>query len=309
MGQYSLARAMVRQLAAWGVRMVYGVTGDDILPFLDALAQEGTISYTGASHEAAAAFMASYTAKITGGPAVCVASAAGAVNLAESLADAWFDGAPVLALTGQVATAKIGTPAKQYFNQQDLMKNFTAYTELVTDAPAGLRLLIRAMSQALLGQTVAHLSIPENLWSVPVEAEPGTRPALVTATGRGYLLGDLERATGLMQRAGKPLVVVGTRGKEAVPQIRQLVDVWGAAVVVAQEAKGVIPGDWPEVLGGIGEAWLPSLLPDCDCILLIGQAPYEESICPKWPPFKSSPGAGRLTIHIFGIPWPAMCLT
>ncbi|OAT83596.1 thiamine pyrophosphate-binding protein [Desulfotomaculum copahuensis] len=281
MGQYNLARAMVRQLASWGVRTVYGVTGDDILPFLDALAREEGIGYTAAAHEAAAAFMASYTAKMTGRLGVCTASAAGAVNLLQGLADARLDGAPVLALTGQVNTPEIATPAKQFFDQQSLFKNFAAYTALVTNAPAGLRLLIRAMSRALLGQTVAHLSIPEDLWSGTVQAEPGTPPALLTAAGRGCLLGDLERAAELMQRAGKPLVLVGTRGKEAVAEIRQLVDAWGAAVVVAQEAKGVIPDAWPEVVGGIGEAWLPALLPDCDCILLIGQASFEEKYLPK----------------------------
>ncbi|MHB1420088.1 MAG: thiamine pyrophosphate-binding protein [Bacillota bacterium] len=282
MVEENLARAFLRQMAAWGVKTIFGVTGNDILPFLDAMADEDGIRYVGAAHEAGAAFMASYHGKLTGELGVCIASAAGTVNLLEGLADAYMDGAPVLALTGQAATSKIGTQAKQYFNQQGLMRNFAAYSDLVADAPGGLRLLIRAMTQALQRQTVTHLSVPEDLWAKPVQAEPGILPVLVSnKEGRGYLLGDLERAVGLMQKARKPMVLIGNRGRGIGEEIRQLVNVWGAAVVVAQEAKGVVPDDWPGIIGGIGEAWMPSLLPECDCILLIGSATYEESYLPK----------------------------
>lgn len=226
--------------------------------------------------------MASYQAKLTGELGVCVASAAGTVNLLEGLADACMDGAPVLALTGQVPIAKIGTRAKQYFNQQALISNFADFTEQANSAPACLRLLIRAMSRAILKQAVAHLAIPGDIWTQAIQAEPGSKPALVTATGgSGSILGDLKRAVELMQRARRPLVLVGARGGAAIREIRELVTAWGAAVVVAQDAKGVAPDTWPEVIGGVGEGWIPQAVPECDCILLIGSASFEEKFLPK----------------------------
>ncbi|MHB9093740.1 MAG: thiamine pyrophosphate-binding protein [Eubacteriales bacterium] len=279
--ELNFARAVVRQLASWGVRVIFGVTGNDVLPFTDALAQEGSIRYIGAAHEAGAALMASYHAKLTGELGVCLAGSPGVVNLAEGLADAYLDGAPVLALTGQVDTSKIGTREKQYFNQQSLLNTFTAYSELVTNAPAGLRLLIRAMSQALFKETVAHLSVPKDIWSQPVRAEPGIMPPLIKAKAGGYFTGDLERAVSLMQNSRRPLVLVGSKGLGFEREIRQLTATWGAAVVVAQDAKGVLPDSLPEVLGGIGEAWVPPFLPDVDCILMIGSAAFEESFLPK----------------------------
>lgn len=384
----NLALAMVRQLAAWKVKVVFGVSGDDVLPFLDALARDGTIRYVGAAHEAGAGFMASSWAKLTGELGVCLASAAGAVNLTEGLADAYLDGAPVLAITGQVKTGSIGTQAKQYFNQQCLIGNFAGYSELVTDASAGPRLLIRAMAQALTRQSVAHLSVPADLWSRPVQAEPGAFPALVReaadrngfnrnglngkysldddagsgavpeiargvasgtvpgpAPGAGsetappagaglrseagakagpgtgseaearavengsgdsskkassppgsaqllrrgvengaggrYILGDLDRAADLMRRARKPVLVVGARARDAISEIGCLASTWGAAVVVAQEAKGVVPNNWPRVLGGVGEAWIPRPVAETDCIVMVGSAGFEESFLPK----------------------------
>ncbi|MDD2422155.1 MAG: thiamine pyrophosphate-binding protein [Heliobacteriaceae bacterium] len=302
MEQISFARAVVRQLAAWGVKVIYGVTGDDILPFTDALAGEGGIRYIGTAHETGAALMASYQAKLTGETGVCVASAAGAVNLAAGLADAYFDGAPVLALTGQVATGKIGTRAKQYFPQQGLMQNFAGYSELITDVQSGSGLLAKAMATALLHRTVGHLAVPKNLWNQQVD--PGKllpRPALLAADPPGdYLRGDLVQAAMVMRQARRPLIVVGCREKRLAPLIRRLARVWGAAVVVAQQAKGVIPGSLPQVVGGAGEAGVPATMAQCDCILLIGSAPYEVPFFPAVPVIQVETDPAKVAVAHYG---------
>lgn len=289
----NLAEAVARQLKAWGVTVLFGVAGDDLLPFLDAVAREGGLRYIGAAHEAGAAFMATAWGKLTGKVGVCAASAAGTVNLAEGLAQAYLEQAPVLALTGQVATAKLGTPAKQYFSQQALLAPFTGFSELVTEGQAGVRLLLRALSRAALGPTVAHLSIPSDVWTQPVSATPAARPTLLAPTGEGAeaiveagggaARGDLERAAGTLRQARRPLVVVGSRSPGFRPALERLVQAWGAAVVVAQGAKGVVPDAWLPVVGGTGEAWTPSPVPECDCVLLAGAASYEEPFLPSAP--------------------------
>lgn len=279
--QQDLGLAVARQLAAWGVQVVFGVIGDDILPFLDAINRDGKIRYIGAAHEAGAAFMASNWAKLSGGLGVCVASAAGAINLLQGLADASLDGAPVLGITGQAPEAKIGTSIKQYFNHQQLYAGFSVYSELITDAPGALRLLIRAMAQALTEQKVSHLSFPRNLWSQKVQAEPGPVPALIKDGERHDIFGDLERSAQLMLNSRYPLLVVGSQGRSAAPEIRQLINHWKATVVVAQDAKGAVPDDWPEVIGGIGEGWTPEMVRQADCVLMVGSAGYEEKYLPK----------------------------
>lgn len=280
----TLAAAIVRQLSAWGVRFLFGVTGDDILPLLDAVAREGSIRYIGAAHEAGAAFMASAWARLTGEMGVCAASAAGSVNLLQGLADAYMDGLPVLALTGQSDAAQMGTPAKQYYHQQVLYSTFGGYCETVVEASAGVRLLIRAMSRALLKRTVSHLSVPRDRWIQQVNASPGSLPALV-ATGprRGCLLGDGERVAGLVRAAHRPLIIAGADARRAAVEIQRLAETWGAAVVVAQGAKGVLSDDSAHVVGGIGEGWTPELIGECDCVLLIGSATFETPYLPKVP--------------------------
>src|SRR5690606_34574588 len=119
----NVAEGILELLRVCGVHTIYGVTGDAVFPLFDALAKqgEGGIRFIGATDETAAAFMASYHAKLTGELGVCVASSGpGAGNLVNGLADAYFDGAPVVALTGQVASGKLGTGAKQEIDQQKL---------------------------------------------------------------------------------------------------------------------------------------------------------------------------------------------
>lgn len=289
----NLAEAVVRQLGGWGVQSVFGVAGDDLLPFLDALGREPGIRWVATAHEAGAAFAAAAWAALTGELGVCVASAAGAVNLTEGLMEAGLDGLPVLALTGQVAVAKLGVPAKQRFDQQRLVGTAAVCSELVSDAQAGVRLLFRAASQALLREGVAHLSIPADLWEKEVEAVPAALPALVaaarpahlteTGTGEEEAAGDLRRVAGLMRAARRPLILAGRRGRGAEAEIQRLAEVWRAPLVVAQEAKGLLSESRPEVIGGAGETWLPAVVGECDCVLLVGRAAYEEPFLPPVP--------------------------
>lgn len=286
----TLATAVVRQLAAWGVRFIFGVTGDDILPLLDAVAREGSIRYIGAAHEAGAAFMASAWARLTGEMAVCTASAAGSVNLLQGLAEACLDGLPVLALTGQSDAGRMGTPVKQYYHQGALFDTFSGYSETIVEAQAGIRLLIRGMSKALFKSTVSHLSVPRDRWLQNVDAYPGTLPAMVaTRPRRACLLGDFERVGSLVRASRRPLIVAGASARQAAKEVQKVAEAWGAAVIIAQDAKGAVPDEWARVVGGIGEGWTPSMISESDCIVLVGSATFETPYLPKVPVIQIQP--------------------
>src|SRR5689334_516946 len=101
----TVADTIVEQLQAFGVKRIYGVAGDTLLDFLDAINRSQQIQCIAVKHEATAAFMASAEAKLSGGLGVCVAtSGPGMANLLNGLGDAYMDKVPVLAITGQVPT-------------------------------------------------------------------------------------------------------------------------------------------------------------------------------------------------------------
>jgi thiamine pyrophosphate-dependent acetolactate synthase large subunit-like protein len=113
----TVADVLVETLVAYGITHVFGMVGHSNLGFADALwraEERGELSYVGIRHEGAAAFAASAYGKLTGRPAACLAIAGpGSTNLLTGLYDARLDGAPVVAISGQVPSPVLGRGAFQ----------------------------------------------------------------------------------------------------------------------------------------------------------------------------------------------------
>lgn len=248
----TVAEYMVQQLAAWNIRHVYGVVGDTLFPLMDALARQAAVRFVGVRHEAAAGFMASAEAKLTGRPAACVAtSGPGVTNLLNGLGDAGADRAPVVAITGQVESRKIGTDAKQYVDQQSLVRPLAGYTALLAHPDAAGRVLPAALRTAVGEGRVAHVSVPKDLFPLATSAavtppEPylGAPPAADPAVVAGALRN--------MAAARRPLILMGQGARPAARAVLELAERWGAGVIQSMPAKGAVPGRHPLVLGGLG---------------------------------------------------------
>lgn len=250
----TVAQYFAQQLAAWGFRHVYGVIGDTLFPLLDAIDAQPELRFIPVRHEAAAGFMASAEAKLTGRPAVCIAtSGPGIANLLNGLGDAYADRVPLLALTGQVKSSKIGTNAKQYVDQQSLVRPLAGFTELLAHPDAAGSLLPAALRAALSMNQVAHLSVPKDLWAQPcsatilppepfLTAPPAPDPAAVAG------------ALDLMRQAKRPLILLGEGARPAREAILQLADRWGAGLIHSMPAIGTVPHTHPLALGGLGPA-------------------------------------------------------
>lgn len=172
-----VADYLLQQLAAWGVERVYGVVGDAIFALADALARQERIRFIACRHEAAAGFMASAEAKLTGRPGVCIAtSGPGVANLVNGLGDACLDRAPVLAITGQSPTDKLGTGYKQDIDQQRLLAPLAGYTALLA-SPGALPQQMALAWRAALDGRVGHISVPKDLFEQEVaQAVRGPEP-------------------------------------------------------------------------------------------------------------------------------------
>ncbi len=277
----NVADLVLAQLAEWGVQRIYGVAGDAVFPLLDAMSRQDRIAFIATVHESGASFAASYEAALTGAPAVCAGTCGpGAVNLLNGLADAYVEKHPVLALTGQVATQKTGPGTPQYFDQQAVYRNFAECTCLLADPAATVDFLLAAFRKAVLTSSVVHISLPKDILSAPVSAD--TCPAgAVQVTGPSPTCGDLPGVVSAVRSAHRPLVVMGRQARKVTDRVLRLAYILGAGLVLAQEAKGAVPGDHELNLGGVGEALLPPVVTEADCIVLIGGAPYEQ---PYFPP-------------------------
>jgi pyruvate dehydrogenase (quinone) len=129
----TMADILVATLKASGVRRIYGLPGDSINGFTDALRRDGDIAWQHVRHEEAAAFAAAAEATITGELAVCAASCGpGNLHLINGLFDANRSRVPVLAIAAHIPQGEIGTTYFQETHPQELFRECSVYTELIS---------------------------------------------------------------------------------------------------------------------------------------------------------------------------------
>lgn len=283
MDQRNVADYCLEQLEVWGVRTVYGLPGDAILPLIDAINRHPNIRFIGVKHESAAALMASAEAKLTGGIGVCTAtSGPGVANLVNGLADAKSDRTPVLAITGQVDSFNLSTNYKQYIDQQLLLAAVTDYSGLVAVPDSCNDVLVNALRKALVQGTVAHVSFTKDVWQLPTaEAVRPPEPYLKTMAQSPPEV--IAAAVKRLGEAERPAIVAGRGIGKIGPKLIELAEKWQAGICLTLPAKGMIPGTHPLVMGGLGEGGSEAstvMLTEADLILVVGATWWPEGYTP-----------------------------
>ena len=267
---------LVETLVAWGVDTVFGMVGHSNLGFADALRKaegRGEIRYIGIRHEGAAAFAASAYGKLTGRPAACFAIAGpGSTNLLTGLYDARLDGAPVLAISGQVPSKVLGRGAFQDVDLSAVFRDVALSTVTVHAGSDHAELAATAVKHALDGRGVAHLVLPDEVQDLPSDAPAGA-PLGRRADGRGAVPGDVGRRdrpaavcppAGDHRRPGRP---GRDRGDDRARRTAR------RAVLTTFRAKGLVPDTHPLGAGVLGRSGTPVaswLMNESDVLLVVG---------------------------------------
>ena len=147
------AGSLVRSLEAAGVDTVFGIPGGAILPAYDPLMDSTQVRHILVRHEQGAGHAAAGYAYATGRVGVCMAtSGPGATNLVTPIADAYMDSVPMVAITGQVTSAAIGTDAFQEADIRGITMPVTKHNYLITDADEIPRAIAEAFHIAATGR-------------------------------------------------------------------------------------------------------------------------------------------------------------
>ncbi len=270
------AQITVRLLERQGIRTVAGIPGGAILPIYDALGQSSQIHHVLARHEQGAGFMAQGMARATGLPAVCLASSGpGATNLLTAIADAKLDSIPLVAITGQVPKAMIGTDAFQEVDTYGLSIPITKHNFLVSSAEELLEVLPRAFAIAASGRPGPVLvDIPKDVQMQTIEiAEwpaPG-RPQPAPAADAWAL----SEAAGIINAAKRPILYLGggVVHSAASGLAVKLAEKAGLPTVMTLMALGAMPVDHPLSLGMLGmhgARYTNLALDECDLLIAVG---------------------------------------
>src|SRR6187455_3865990 len=151
--QVNGAQSLILALEEAGVDTVFGIPGGAILPAYDPLLDSTKIRHILVRHEQGAGHAAEGYASATGRVGVCMAtSGPGATNLVTPIADAHMDSVPIVAITGQVGSAAIGTDAFQEADIRGITMPITKHNFLVTDADEIPRRIAEAFHIASTGR-------------------------------------------------------------------------------------------------------------------------------------------------------------
>jgi pyruvate dehydrogenase (quinone) len=153
---------MLQRLIDWGVDTIFGLPGDGINGFMEALRKrEEEVRFVHVRHEETAALAAVGYAKFSGRLGVCLSTAApGAIHLLNGLYDAAVDQAPVLAITGMTYHDLIGTHYLQDINHDALFEHVCGYSQRIMGSSQAVNVVDLACRTALTQRTSAHVAIP-----------------------------------------------------------------------------------------------------------------------------------------------------
>jgi pyruvate oxidase len=270
---------MVDTMINWGVEVGFGMVGHSNLGLADAMRraeEKDQFRFFGIRHEGAASFAASAYGKLTGRPAVCFSIAGpGATNMFTGLWDAKVDRAPILALTGQVATQVVGTGN---FQEVDLVRAFqtvAAFNHRVQRDSKHAELMSLAIKHALLQRDVAHLTFPDEIQTLPAPENEHVQQAEGRLTSQQIAppKDQFDKAVSMIQKAKRPLIIMGHGARFHRKAVIELAEKLNCAVVTTFKAKGLIPDDHPLAGGVLGRSGTPIaswFMNESDLLLVFG---------------------------------------
>ncbi|KQZ22585.1 MULTISPECIES: ubiquinone-dependent pyruvate dehydrogenase [Microbacterium] len=276
----TVATNIVKTLRANGIDRVYGLPGDSLNGFTDALRKDGGIRWVHVRHEESAAFAAAADASLTGDLAVVAGSCGpGNLHLINGLFDANRSRVPVLAIAAHIPTSEIGTGYFQETHPQELFRECSVYVEYVADPSQMPRLLEIAMRAAIEQRGVAVLVIPGDVALSEIADDRAvvierTHPVVVPRAD------ELERAATLLNASKKTTILAGAGVEGAHDEVVALADRLGAPIVHALRGKEFIEYDNPFDVGMTGLLGFASgyrAMEAADTLLVLGSDfPYEQ---------------------------------
>jgi pyruvate dehydrogenase (quinone) len=264
---------MAEALTQAGVQRIYGVVGDSLNGFTDALRRRKTIDWIHVRHEEAAAFAAGAEAHLTGSLAVCAGSCGpGNLHLINGLFDCQRSGVPVLAIAAHIPSSEIGIDYFQATHPENLFKDCSHYVELVSNPKQLPQILNRAIRVAIAKRGVAVVVLPGDVALMNIDADVPewmvpTAPVLRPSAS------DVEHLASFLNQASRVTLFCGAGCAGAHAQLIELARKLKAPIVHAFRGKEFVEYDNPYDVGMTGLVGFASgyaAMKNCDVLLLLG---------------------------------------
>jgi pyruvate dehydrogenase (quinone) len=270
----TVADNIVATLKASRVRRIYGLPGDSLNGFTDALRRSGDIVWEHVRHEEAAAFAAAAEAAITGDLAVVAASCGpGNLHLINGLFDANRSRMPVLAVAAHIPRQEIGSGYFQETHPQDLFRECSVYCELASIPEQFPQILEIAMRTALERRGVAVVVVPGEVFLAESSAGWKVRPVMKTDSVLRPHDRSLAAAADVLNRSNRVTILAGAGCAGAHDELVKIAAALKAPVVHALRGKEFVEYDNPYDVGMTGLIGFSSgyrAMEHCDALLMLG---------------------------------------
>jgi pyruvate dehydrogenase (quinone) len=277
----NIADTLWDMLVNAGVKRCYGIVGDALNPVIDALRRNGKVEFIHVRNEEYGVFAAVADAYMTGDPVVvCGTAGPGVTHLFNGLMDARKEGAPIIAIAGDVETKLIDTAALEELNPYKFFDAACLYVARVVNPEQARAVFTTAIMTAVVDKGPTVISLPGDIaaaaapddafHNIAIPASPVLRPAD----------SDVDKLAELIQDANKVAIFGGDGCRNARAEVLELADKLKAPVGYSFRGKQWLEHDNPNAVGmtgllGYGGAY--KAIHDADLVLLLGtDFPFSE---------------------------------
>ncbi|SHK80904.1 acetolactate synthase large subunit [Fibrobacter sp. UWEL] len=293
------AEVLIKSLESEGVKYIFGIPGEETLELMEAI-KHSSIRFITVRHEQGAAFMADVYGRLTGKAGVCLSTLGpGATNLVTGVADANSDGAPLIAITGQVGTERMHLTSHQYL---DLVNMFTPITKRSKQVvrPDTVNEIVRIVFKyaEMEKPGACHIDLPCNIAAMEVSCEVAQTPLKHHRENIVYASDEaIKAAAKAIASAKRPVILAGHSAvrNNASKALTEFASSAKIPVVSTMMAKGVIPCDNRYSMWCIGipqKDYQNYIMDEADLVIAVGYDVVEYAPV-KW----NSKGDKRI-IHI-----------
>lgn len=294
--ELNTAQLLVKCLEEEEVKYIFGIPGEENLEFINAL-KDSDIKFITTRHEQGAAFMADVYGRLTGKAGVCLSTLGpGATNLITGVADAHSDGAPLVAITGQVGTERMHLTSHQFLDLDKIFAPITKKSKLVVK-PDTINEIVRIVFKYAEGGRpgACHIDLPVDISKMSVGNE---KPLKKKKIAKEFApIENIEEAAAEIFKAKRPVILVGSSAVRdgASEALTKFASELKIPVLVTMMSKGIIPCDNKYYIGTIGipqKGYVNRLIEKSDLVIAVGYDIVE------YAPTKWNGDANLRIIHI-----------
>jgi len=297
----NVSEFIVKCLENEAVDFVFGIPGEENIPFVDAI-NGSSIRFILARSEQGASFMADMYGRVTGKAGVCAATLGpGAINLLLGVADAHADSTPLVAITAQVGLNRIYKETHQFIDLVKMFEPVTKRSSMVVSPDASAEMVRDAFKVSETERPGAvYLAVPEDVAAMPVSSSLTPLPVNVVAA-ESPSESQVDKAVAVLNASKKPIVLAGHGAARAHAQdaLVRFSETLNIPVATTFHGKGVMPDDHANALGAVGfmvHDYVNFGFDEADTIIAVG---YELQ---EFPPARINPDGTKKIIYIHRFP-------